>query len=1314
MQIQSRNWCLAVVAVLALLIVGIATPAAGKMDTKLDPRYKNWEMTSHQRAAAPTVGQDASALKITPKNLAEVRKSMGLKPEVKKVESLCSADIYWNGGPTVVTTTNGTATAWAAGSGEYYFAAAGDITHPAMLAWGDPAVYMTMVGNSVYVLGWYATWEFDVTDPVSPVFVQGWKMGWNTDRGFGWADSFAVTADQQYWIHGYDSIGGFDLGGIAIVDVVNGVYAGYFGYDDINADGFSELWTKLIVDNDSNTLIAADYNAGPLPNESTGAWIFDLSGLGCTYLTAGNSWLGIVPLFGGITGFYNSGDIFFKAPYLYGKLNPNFYYQPFGWNGAPDNRSQITIMQVPDLTNPANYFYIREYENSTDDLTRLVTTPTGLMFSTLQNHIWTCDNQMVTVLGLGTANISNPTPQTYDMDWTPGKGVVANGSGGERSFTEAPAFAETGVYLTGGSFAEDVAVGGNYIYLADTEYLIILQGPTAIAQIGVATLGLPSVDRVAASPDGKTLFVASTGTSGKFAIVDVTTPAAPVVKKTVTMSKPITWIGTFSNMFYVATNNAGTGLLYGYTYTDPTAPATVFSAIALPLPVVNAYAFAHPAYPATPFLAVNYGTQVQIRKTTDGSLMGTVNLAGITGFIHSVFEYSTPVGNFLYLIGNTAGAVPVAPEVTTDGISVVNINDVTAPVFGGTVGAPLPDANLVALPLATAQYAAWASNGWLVVSDNFGQFWQVNVSNNPRQPAILPAGWLPFEEYWGQSATAMVSGNGNIYASVGRDGLFGLYFNTDVDLPILGPDADATFSPYNAVRPNDVQGVVKVSWKFEDATTGITNVDGYLTNGASYIYLGTSTVATPPATVGTYSFSKDLSTYSTSAGYFMPNSGPWHAYFEVTDGGCNLAAFDDTTLTVLVNRYAHTSVGYTPGPVTIPGSCGSSGSNWYVCGGSLVISGTATEAAGNLPFGVTEVTIWVDGVMKNIAYSGVPVASIAWPAYTLNTTTMSEGVHKVYVRVVNASGLVWKTSESSFTVHNVAPTVYVVEPRSGDVVSGTTIQLSANVAVSTVSAGVAKVDFYLDPPVPSIPTGGTKIGTATAKDPTTGNWIAATPWNSTSTPYGDHVIVAVATEKAPPGYTSPTCAFAGISPLVSFRLIQYTPMTLTATAAPTSGKIPLTVAFNASVTGGSAPFVYAWQFGDGATGTLASTTHIYTTVGTFTWTVTVTDSTGVANQKTATGTITTTPAVVPPVVSGVTKVNDASGFRLKVYGTNFHAGCTIRINGVAVPTTVWKSSAQANAKGSGLKSMVPKGVTVKITVKNNDDGGTSADYSYTR
>lgn len=87
--------------------------------------------------------------------------------------------------------------------------------------------------------------------------------------------------------------------------------------------------------------------------------------------------------------------------------------------------------------------------------------------------------------------------------------------------------------------------------------------------------------------------------------------------------------------------------------------------------------------------------------------------------------------------------------------------------------------------------------------------------------------------------------------------------------------------------------------------------------------------------------------------------------------------------------------------------------------------------------------------------------------------------------------------------------------------------------------------------------------------------------------------------------------------------------TAAAQASPTSGTSPVTVSFTSTGSSDADGSIvgYAWAFGDGATGSGASTSHTYVSGGTFVATLTVTDDSG------ATSTASVTVTVVGPVVS---------------------------------------------------------------------------------
>jgi PKD repeat protein len=161
---------------------------------------------------------------------------------------------------------------------------------------------------------------------------------------------------------------------------------------------------------------------------------------------------------------------------------------------------------------------------------------------------------------------------------------------------------------------------------------------------------------------------------------------------------------------------------------------------------------------------------------------------------------------------------------------------------------------------------------------------------------------------------------------------------------------------------------------------------------------------------------------------------------------------------------------------------------------------------------------------------------------------------------------------------------------------------------------------------------------------------------------------------------------------------------LTASASPSSGGMPLAVAFAAqgTPTNCSGSVAYDWDFGDGSTHASAQNpAHTYTDPGTYTWTVTASIGAAVTSKS---GTITVRSAP-PPVVSNIRKAG--SPFRFIVAGSNFQSGITVTINGAPWSNAVRKSDSKIVIKGgSALKALVPKG-TPSTFVFTNPDGGSA-------
>jgi len=169
-------------------------------------------------------------------------------------------------------------------------------------------------------------------------------------------------------------------------------------------------------------------------------------------------------------------------------------------------------------------------------------------------------------------------------------------------------------------------------------------------------------------------------------------------------------------------------------------------------------------------------------------------------------------------------------------------------------------------------------------------------------------------------------------------------------------------------------------------------------------------------------------------------------------------------------------------------------------------------------------------------------------------------------------------------------------------------------------------------------------------------------------------------------------------------------LTCSSIASPLSGQPPLAVSFTSNITTKdcSEEVTYFWDFGDGATSTEQNPSHTYNQIGKYFYQLTVKTGT---RTCTSGGSISVEESSGPKII-GITEAKNP--YRLRVFGEKFVSGADILINGAKVPQTVFKSQSYLIAKkGSSLKSMIPKGVLVKVQVKN-PDGNLSNEYNFIR
>ena len=111
------------------------------------------------------------------------------------------------------------------------------------------------------------------------------------------------------------------------------------------------------------------------------------------------------------------------------------------------------------------------------------------------------------------------------------------------------------------------------------------------------------------------------------------------------------------------------------------------------------------------------------------------------------------------------------------------------------------------------------------------------------------------------------------------------------------------------------------------------------------------------------------------------------------------------------------------------------------------------------------------------------------------------------------------------------------------------------------------------------------------------------------------------------------------------------PPTAIMSATPSTGTAPLSVAFDGSQSNVAFGTItsWAWLFGDGTAGSGATTTHVYTTPGTYTATLTVTASSGVSSN---TATVIVVTAPVLPAAPSALKATVLSRSSIRLNWTN--------------------------------------------------------------
>jgi len=182
------------------------------------------------------------------------------------------------------------------------------------------------------------------------------------------------------------------------------------------------------------------------------------------------------------------------------------------------------------------------------------------------------------------------------------------------------------------------------------------------------------------------------------------------------------------------------------------------------------------------------------------------------------------------------------------------------------------------------------------------------------------------------------------------------------------------------------------------------------------------------------------------------------------------------------------------------------------------------------------------------------------------------------------------------------------------------------------------------------------------------------------------ITITKAAEPTPPENTAPTAVF---------------------TASATSAMIGQDIAFNGTASADSDGTIasYAWNFGDGATATDSKVTHAYTTAGTYTIQLTVTDDDGKTATTTLSVTIAEAPVIATPTAAFTTTPNaPIAGASVSFDGSSSASAKA----GGTIASYAWDFGDGATATGSKATHAYATAGTYTVRLNVTDDEGKTA------
>ena len=513
----------------------------------------------------------------------------------------------------------------------------------------------------------------------------------------------------------------------------------------------------------------------------------------------------------------------------------------------------------------------------------------------------------------------------------------------------------------------------------------------------------------------------------------------------------------------------------------------------------------------------------------------------------------------------------------------------------------------------------------------------------------------------------------------------------------------------NGSGSTDPQGsALTYAWSFGDGTTGtgVSPTHVYADNGSYTVSLTvtdalglSSSAVTATATIANVAptVSAPVS-FAATAGSAVPfsatfsdpgvNDAPWTYSINWGDGSTATTGSTSSQTTAITASHTYAASGTDTVRVTVTDKDGGAGSSKTAV--AVAAASSPPTAAPGGPYGGNEGT----AVTFNGAGSTDPQGSALTYAWTFGDGTTGTGAtpshvyadnggYTVSLTVTDALGLSSSAAATTATIANVAPTLSA--PASLAATAGTAVTFSTT---------------FTDPGVNDAPW-TYSINWGDGSTATTGSTSSQTTAITVSHTYaagGTDTLRVTVTDKD---------GGAGVAKTpVTVAAVNHPPTAVA--GGPYSGNEGAAVVLNGS--GSSDPdgdaITYAWAFGDGTTGTGATPSHVYADNGTYTVSLTVTDSKGAASTP---ATATATVANVAPTVSAPASLAANVGSPVTLSSTFSDPGTkdapwSYTINwGDGTATTTGSVTTQTGI--SAAHTYVAAGTNAAVVTVTDKDGG---------